>query len=85
MRVTRSDQILQRAKQLQESRIDIQLFNLTPEGQDFSMDFWGGIVSEFDDSLGPQSTEPLRIQVRHRPRAGVCPFLGITSCSLPSG
>ena len=67
--MTCSDQILQRAKQLQESRIDIQLFNLTPEGQEFTMDFWASVVSESDDPLGSQSTEPLRIQVRHRPRA----------------
>ena len=59
-------QIRSRAEALHEAKIEVELFNLTPDGKKFNMDFWSQIVKNPDDELGTQTwtSEPLRLEVR---------------------
>ena len=50
---------------MRTSKAEVDLFNLTPEGQDFSMEFWQQIVGDPDEVAAGVDAEyhPIRIKV----------------------
>jgi len=67
--------VLGRAQALRDGKAEVELFNLTPEGQDFSMDFWQQFVGDPDEEdVGKADYQPMRIQVPPPPPV---------SCSTP--
>ena len=61
----RRAKVLERASQMGTSKAEVELFNLTPEGQDFSMEFWREFVGDPDEVAAGVDAEyhPIRIQV----------------------
>jgi hypothetical protein len=61
----RREKVLGRAQVLRQSKVEVELFNLTAEGQVFSMEFWGRIIGDPEDDLAglAPDVQPMRIQV----------------------
>ena len=57
--------VLERAREMRTSKAEVDLFNLTPEGQEFSMHFWQQFVGDPDEVAAGVDAEyhPIRIQV----------------------
>lgn len=49
------EMVMQKAKQLQETKVEVLLFNLTPPDKEFSMSFWSGIVHDPDFPSEPRA------------------------------
>lgn len=58
------ERIVHRAQQLKEAQVEIQVFNITPEGQQFDMKpLWRDVVFTTEGETRSTEAEPLRIQV----------------------